>query len=303
MATVDGGEQNPGGTQNQPGAGENQPNPAQNTPSGVKPDAQQQQQQLQTPAEKTFSFKEDRSDWIPRTRLNEESGKRTKIETENATLKQQLEQAEKRVRAALGIETPSQDQQDAAEVKERVVSLLSSLTPEERAKLFPEYEEVRESAAAANAAQQAQWERHANALLSDLEDEASDQLGVEKLSEAQAKRIRRAFREEAREAAHARAEAARTQDSTYDFRNDFVARYERGDKTLLSEFASSFIKEWGIPARRSTVASEVRRGNRPVPRGERQRAPMTQTPPKINYNDDAAFKAAMTQARNGGGEV
>src|SRR5687767_7720335 len=98
MATVDGGELNPG-TENQPGAGENQPVPAVQPPqAGVLPAAQPP-----TPAEKTFSFKEDRSDWIPRTRLNEESGKRTKLEQQVTALNERLEMEQRRVRAAMGL--------------------------------------------------------------------------------------------------------------------------------------------------------------------------------------------------------
>ena len=128
-------------------------------------------------------------------------------------------------------------------------------------------------------------------------------MNVEKLSEPQVKRLHRAFKEEAREQATARAKAERAEDTTYDYNNDFVARYERGDKKLLQEFAKAFLDEWGIPARRSVSASVVGRQNRPVPRGERNRSMQTQGPPKINYNDEDAFKAAMVTARQGGGDV
>ncbi len=301
MATVDGGTPNPE-NQNISGAGDNTQNPPQPPPVGAQPPVGGQPV-VQPPAVQEFRYKEDRSDWVPRHRLNEESGKRTKLEQQIASLTERVEQEQRRVRAALGIDTPSPDAAKRAEVRTQVVTLLKEMTPEEREELFPGMGEQREAVQAAEQAARAQWDRHSNGMLTDLEDEAATLLNVDKLSEPQSNRLRRAFREEARERAIERAEAIQRKDDSYDYKNDFVARYERGDKKLLQEFAKSFMEEWGIPARRSNVASEVRRGNRPVPRGERQRAPMTQQPPKINYNDDKAFKDAMTAARNGGGEV
>ena len=254
------------------------------------------------PAEKTYSFKEDRSDWTPRSRLNEESGKRTQAEQRALAAEQRAELQEKRLRIAMGLEVPNKEDAEANEVREALYKVNPKLRILD--KLDEEtIERILNSADSAESATRAQWERHKTGMLSDLTEEASGQLGVDKLSEPQTKRLHRAFREEAREQAQARAIAAQRQDSSYDFANDFVARYERGDKSLLKEFAKSFIEEWGIPVRRQANASALSRQSRPVPNGGRSRTPLTQGPPKIDYNDDKAFGAAMLSGRTGGGDV
>lgn len=256
----------------------------------------------QPPKEKTYSFKEDRSDWIPRTRLNEESGKRTTLEKEVTQLRTEIETERKRVRAALGIETPNKDEAELQETRELFF------------KTFPEFghlkdlskddiAEILEAARDARGSSQATWTRHREEMRVELDDIAAEMLRTDKLTEQQSKRLWRAFREEAREQAVVRAKAERAEDSTYDYENDFVARYERGDKALLEEFAKAFYDEWVTPARRTATAAVVNRGTRPVPRGERTRPAITQGPPNIDYNDDNAFKKAMSAARSGGGEV
>ena len=287
----------------------NNPNPPRNDgnradTSRVVDDKGGNQDQNRVPEqkEKFFQFKEDRSDWIPRNRLNEESGKRTKLETQLAEATAKAELHEKRLRIALGVEIPNKEDQEAAEIREAMYKANPKL------KLLEKLDEatierILGAADSATTAVQAQWARHRDGMLGNLQEEAADLLGVEKLSEAQSKRLERAFREEAREQAQVRARAEEKQDSTYDFENDFVSRYERGDKKLLVEFAKSFIDEWGIPARRTATASAFERQNRPVPRGGRVRTSLTQGPPKIDYNDDDAFGAAMLSARTGGGEV
>lgn len=300
-------EQNPGAG-NAPGAvGDTTQVSSQNTgtradTNRVATDQNTNTQNDQTVKEKTYSFKEDRSDWIPRTRLNDESGKRTKLEQELAVIKSQLDDRDKKLKAALGIEVPSADEQELQEVREALYKVNPKL------KLLDQLDEqqlerILGAAESAESTTKAQWARHREEMLGSLTDIASDLLNVDKPSDAQVKRLHRAFREEAREQAALRAKAEQSQDPTYDFENDFVARYERGDEKLLKEFAKSFLDEWGIPARRAVTTSVIQRQNRPVPRGERQRSHLTQGPPKIDYNDDNAFKEAMKVARNGGGDV
>jgi hypothetical protein len=264
------------------------------------------------PAVKVYFFKEDRADWInpndnngkfvPRERINEESGKRTAAEKRAEEAERRAELNEQRLRIAMGLEVVKPEDKEANEVREALLKTYPKLALLE--KLDEEQlERVLGAADSAEQATRAQWARHNTGMLDNLTEEAADILGVEKLSEAQTKRLHRAFREEAREQAGARQRAAQTQDSTYDFQNDWVSRYERGDKKILTEFAKSFVDEWGIPVRRAANASALNRQSRPVPNGGRVRTPLTQGPPKIDYNDDKAFRDAMIAARSGGGDV
>lgn len=306
MAIVDG--QNTDQQQQQAGA-DDQQQQQQQANDGNRADTnragQQQQQQPQDGDQrrgadgKVYTFKEDRGNWVPPHRLSEETGKRTKLETELAALRQQHELNEKKIRILAGVEPVNEDDAKAAEIREALFKTYPKLRLLEKLD-ESQLERILGAADSAESATKAQWDRHRTIMLADLEEEAADLLGVDKLTEAQVKRLHRAFREEGRDNAVRRAQAEQLQDSTYDYDNDFVSRYERGDRALLREFAKSFIEEWGIPARRQANASMVRQGGRPTPRGGRERTPLTQGPPKINYNDDKEFGAAMIAGRRGG---
>lgn len=254
------------------------------------------------PSEKSYSFKEDRSDWVPRQRLNDESGKRTRAETEIASLRQELELRDKRLRLAMGLDVPSKDEQEATEIREALyrvnpkLRLLDKLNEQDIERLLS-------AAESAESTTSAQWARHREEMLGSLEAEVADQLNLEKLSEVQVNRLRRDFKAYARDEARKRAVAEQTQDPTYNYDNDFVARYERGDKTLLTEFAKGFLDDWVTPVRRQANVSTLQRQGRPVPRGERTRQNLTQGPPNIDYNNEDAFQKALLDARRGGDAV
>lgn len=248
---------------------------------------------------KKFTFAEDRSDWVPRTRLNEESGKRTTLETQFAELKKQHEVNEKRLRIAMGVETLDPEDARAAEARDALYRLNPKL------RLLDQLDEstierLLSAASTAESTVSATWARHRDEMFSTLESEVADLLNVDKLTEAQVARLHRDFKAYGLEQGHKRERAERAQDSTYDLENDFVARYERGDQKLLKEFAKAFIDEWVTPARRQNHASEIRRNIRPVPRSGRERQAVVHELPKINYNDEDAFKGALLNARRGG---
>ena len=241
-------------------------------------------------AEKTFSFKEDRSDWIPRTRLNEQTTKFTAAEQRAIAAEAALAKEQGRVRALSGLETPSAEEADATAIREALykavpgIKLLETLTQEQ-------LEDVLEAAQGAKATTQASWERHATTMLGGLEEEATAIMGVDKLTPTQSKRLQSAYREEAFAALQARRAGG-------DPSNDFIARHERGDKTLLKEFAKAYLDDFYVPAKRQVTSGVVQRNSRPVPRGERTRTQLAQGEQKIDYNDKNAFKNALLAARN-----
>lgn len=280
---------------------QNDPNPNPNAApsSGVKPDAAAGGGNTPpTSTEKTYSFKEDRSDWIPRTRLNEVSSKLTKLEQENLTYKEQLALAEKRTRALAGVEPKNEEAEQAEEIKSAILKLfpglknIENLTEEQIQDMF-------DAAQTAKSTTQAQWERHAESMFSAVEDAVADELGTEKLTDSQIKRIRREYREAAAEAlaARPRDQQGRPVDPT---RKDFLSRHEQGDKTLVTEFVKQFLADWYEPARRSVTRGVTSRQNRPVPRGERTRNTPVQGPPQIDYNNEDDFKKALLEARGSG---
>jgi hypothetical protein len=87
----------------------------------------------------------------------------------------------------------------------------------------------------------------------------------------------------------------------HDASNDFMSRHERGDKSLIKQFAKEYVGDWFEPARRQVTSQAVRRGARPVPNGSRSGQPVTKTP-AIDYNNEDAFKKALIEARRGSSE-
>lgn len=270
--------------------GSNTPNTG-NAPGGAQP-----------VAEKTFSFKEDRSDWVPRTRLNEVSGKLTTYEKENLTLKQQLELAENRTRALVGVNPVDPKQQSQQEMR----AAIEELVPEIKALQgfsAEQLQEVLEAAKQAQAAARQSSNRHAETMLNEIDAEATRSLGVEKLTSNQQKQLYRAYREAAIEAAGARPFIEGTRDRHDPTGQDFLSRHERGDKTLVKEFVKQYLAEWYEPARRSVTASQANRNLRPVPRGERARSlPAGAGGAKVDLNNKEDFKKAILAARGAGQE-
>jgi hypothetical protein len=299
------GEQNPNGQQPGGQSGGQQQQPQQNPTGGGQQQPQQQQPGSGAGAEKTFSYKEDRTDWVPRHRLNELTGGKTKAEQERDTARAELDTERKRVLALSGVTPQDPKAQEASQIRDAIlelvpeIGLLKGLTKEQ-------LNEILDAAQTARTSSQATWERHATTMLNDLDSEAGKILGTDKLTPTQQGRIRRAYRDEAMQAMETRQEQMergerRSLDTTAQD-NDFVARHERGDKTLIKEFTKAFLDDFYEPARRQVTAQQARRQFRPTPRGERERTPLTQGAQKVNLNDEAEFKKALLAARGSGQE-
>jgi len=281
--------------------------------NGQETGQQQQQQQVvktdpntggqpQAGAEKTYSFKENRADWIPPHRLSEVTTRTRTIEQERDALKQQLEQATARVQALAGVNPKNPQEAEAEELRgiiQKLFPKLNILDQLDEDKLA----EILESASVARQSSNSTWERHAHGMLTKLDSEAAKVLGVAKLDEKQQKRLRRAFAEEGREAEITRQrqvqQGQRDSTDTQQGDNDFVARFERGDETLVSEFAADFLNGFIEPVRKSVTAQVTR--FRPVPRGDRNRAPVVQGTQQQDLNTRDGFQKALLAARGQGG--
>lgn len=262
--------------------------------TGVKPaDASGGDKPVAGAAPGQFTYKEDRTDWVPRHRLNDQSANYDKKIKE---LTDQIQEHQQRVAKAFGFEKPDANAAKTEEIKTALLQVFPNLKALENL-TDEKVQELLEAANGARTTSQAHWERHATTMLTTLETDVADRLGIEKLTPTQQKNLRRAYREEARDCLNARNAAAQAGER-YDASNDFLARHERGDQTLLKEFAKAYLDDWFEPARRQVTADVSRRQNRPVPRGERTRTMIAGGPPKIDYNDPNAFKKALTDARN-----
>ncbi len=249
-----------------------------------------------TPAQQ-FSYKEDRSDWIPRHRLNDESGKRQTLEQQLTAVKADLEREQKRVRAALGVDPANPQAEEQAEVEEALTKILEKKYPGLAAlqRLKPEqFDAIIQGAMAGQSAQDAAADTQRDAAFESCYSEAAKLLRKDGLSDRQKRSVREAFATEFRAAMQDRA-AKRESGQGID-NNDFVGRYLRNDKTLFSEFVKAYLDDWYEDARRNVTATTVRRNNRPVPSGGRGEAVVTAaTKHDLTTND--GFKKALTEAR------
>jgi hypothetical protein len=257
------------------------------------------------PTEKTYSFKEDRSSWVPPHRLSETTAARTRAEQERDALKQRYEEAQARIQALAGVTPKNPQDVEAEEIKGIIAKMfpkIGLLDKLDEAAL----ERVLQAAEVAEKSSSAAWDRHTNGILTSLDVAAAKVLGVGKLDDKQSARIRRAFRDEANAAEQVRAQQVRrgereSMDTTQQD-NDFIARFERGDAELVQEFAQDFLNGFIEPVRRSVTADVTRRGMRPVPRGDRGRNPIVQGQQQQDLSTEDGFKKAILAARARGSQ-
>jgi hypothetical protein len=247
--------------------------------------------------EKVYTYKEDRTDWTPRTRLNEQ---KAKYERELEAAKAELEKERKRVLALSGVEPKSKEDAEIEEMREALQRIYPNL------KVLDKLDEnviaeLLETGSVARTAVQSQADAQASRMVGAFEKAVAEGLGAGELTPTQQRRLHSVYRDEARAALNARQTALeRGERQTLDSvrgDNDFIARHERGDETLISELAKSVLDDFFVPGQRAAQASILRR-QRPVPSGGRTRTQLTTKQPEIDYSDEAAFKKALIEARN-----
>lgn len=255
----------------------------------------QPQQQAQQPSQ-GFTYKEKRDDWIPPHRLGEVSGRLTKAEERAQQLQAQLEDRDRKLRLAMGVEQQDPNEQEdekARQVLRRLFPVLDKLNDET-------LQQVLQTAQAGEAIQQtndAYWNRHADQMLGDVKTEFAKSLGQETLTESQTKRIAMAYLQEAESCQAARVKAAKEQERTgytnYDFENDFLSRHNKGDKSLISEFVKGFTSDFFEPARRQVTRNTG--GRFAVPNG-RGRGAVHSRQEKPKLGTEKEFKSALNDA-------
>ena len=248
-------------------------------------------------AAKKFEYTEDRSDWVPRHRLNDESGKRQTLEQQLTALKADLEKEQKRVRAALGVDPANPQAEEQAEVEEALVKILERKYPGLAAlqRLKPEqFDAIIQGAMAGQSAQDSAADAQRDAAFESCYTEAAKVLRKDTLSDRQKRGVREAFATEFRSAMQER-NAKREQGIQPDA-NDFVSRYLRNDRTLFTEFVKEYLSDWYEDAKRNVTATTVRRNARPVPNGGRSETVVTGgVQHDLTTND--GFKKAIVEAR------
>lgn len=302
MADTQVGGGNPGGDNNvQPGAGGNNTNTNTNTSTADVNQPGNGNGGNNQP--KQFTYTEDRTDWVPRHRLNEESTRRQKLERDFKALNDRLTEQDTRLKTAFGINTPSAEEQEREKLKKEIAGLID---PAELLGLSKEeIEELKEAARISKQQVARGWQKHATEMLDQAFEGIAAAYSVKELSVTQKRKIHAAYLDECREAQRQRwiAQQRGERDTleTLNTDEDFLARHEAGDPKLIDDFVRQFLSDWHEPARRVAEASVLRR-NRPVPSGDRTKTPVTSTPSKVDLKDDKndeKFKAALLNARRG----
>lgn len=205
--------------------------------------------------------------------LQKERKARQQYESELRTERQDLERERKRVQIALGVNPVSDVDKERDAIKERFAQLypeLAGLTKED----IDALREMRASNGNTQAVTQHYWTQHATQMVGDVVQTVAKELGGT-LSERQAKRIATAYAQEAED------------------NPEFLARHEKGDKTLVAEFAKQWIEDWYEPVRRKVTQQEVSR-QRVVPVGK-DRGIVTHGDKKIDVNDPKAVEDLLVK--------
>lgn len=219
------------------------------------------------PVAPSFSYKEDRSTWVPSHRVRQETDQRQRLETE-------LRFERERVAALTGVKMPVAADPENDAIRASFAKLYPGLAKMEamsdkltRAAEF-DYDGVTTS-------QQQTWIAHGNQVLQTLATEIKEAYGGAELTPKALKRIQHAFVTEVAEDPQIK------------------ARYEAGDMTIVAEFVKDYTGSNLDPYRRSTAAAPAGQlAARRLPRGGGGSAVVGARPPTLKPSDGDAFHKA-----------
>ena len=212
--------------------------------------------------------------------LQRERRARQELETRFRNTEAQYTEAQRRVAALAGVNTPSAEEAEIEQVRAqfaRIFPGLAKLTDAQIDKLLQTSTRTDTMEAAAVH----HWESHGRAMVDSLTAEVSEALGGGELTERQTKALARAYVAEA------------------ESDPEFLKRHERGDRALIKEFAKQWVEDWYEPARRRVTADAVNQQRR-VPSGRDRN--VSATPPKaIDFKNPKAVEDAMVESFRGHG--
>jgi uncharacterized protein YeeX (DUF496 family) len=235
---------------------------------------------------KQFTYNEDRTDWIPRHRLNEVSRKAQDYE-------RQLQEAQRRIEALAGVSGRSQQDPQLEEVREAFKNTFPHLAKlddrriDRLLKLAEQSDQIEETT-------NHYWRSQGQKMTDALAGKLAEELGVEQLSPRQKSRFQEFYvntlnRDFARSQAEGRP-------------SELLKRHEAGDQTLIEELAKEFVEDFVEPVRRRATAANVNRVNTRVPNGRPASNVSTNSKPKIDFTNEQAVEDAAVAAfaANGG---
>ncbi len=248
------------------------------TPEGTATPSGQEPARLSTTptgaAPTGFSYKEDRSTWVPPHRISEETRKRQDAERRYQETNARLEVETQRVQRLVGLDPKNPEEQKVEEVKAALTAMFPALARISDEEFLNKLTSVADRDGELQQAVENHWTQHGRVMLDALEEEVSNALGGD-LSDRQKKRLSDAYINEIKDSP------------------ELIKRHEAGDRSLVTQFAKDFLDDWYKPAQRQVTNQQVSRVvSRRTPNGRDSR-PVVQGKPKIDYNDPKAVEDAM----------
>jgi hypothetical protein len=253
-------------------------------PVGGTPAAQTAQQPAQ------FTYKEDRSNWVPNHRITEETRKRQEAEA-------RYQESQRRVAALSGVQLPDPNADKVAQSREALMTLFPQLrkfehlTDEQLDRVLqtPEYVER------ANANDVQNWTRHGRQQLGVLHSDIATALNQDTLTDDQKTDVGESFK------SWFKATVAKELEATGGEQSATLQRYEDGDVTLINEFSKRYIAAWVTPARRQVTAQQTARSGRvPNSAGRAQVTTSVKRPDSFKTLDERMDYAAELYKERGG---
>jgi len=238
-----------------------------------------------------YTYKEDRTDWIPRHRFNEVSTQAQRAKQ----LEADIVERDRKIAALAGTQTPDPDSKKAEAIREAFFNLpgmgimrkFSALTDEQVDRLLA----VPDHAEAATQAELRQWQRHGNEQVAYIGDKIAEAMNMDELTPRQTTAMRTQFSAWIKSRATAEIET--------EGQSKTISRYEDGDAKLLDEFVKEYTDDFIAPARR-TAAAHTSTRTRAVPSSQ-GRSQVTQTARPASFKSlDDRLDFAVTRAKEMG---
>jgi len=216
--------------------------------------------------------------------LRTERAERQRLEKELKEFRESIDGRNRKMGEALGIVQPENDQEMAgiraqfAKVFPKLASLdaLEELSAEDLRDLIANSKQIKSTA-------DHYWVEKGQQVVDTIAAEISKEIGGE-LNDEQYDEIAHAYVRYVAKGGDAMRQ-----------------RHEREPLKVAKEFAAKYTERWFAPARRKVSQQAATRFGRPVPQGTRG-APVVTQKPKIDFNDEDAFKNALKDSFRAGVE-
>jgi hypothetical protein len=219
--------------------------------------------------------------------LQKERKARQQYERQVQQYQTELQSERRRIAALAGVNTPSPEEAEAEEIRQRLEKVLtrqhlSKMLGFESEEELDELRNMRGSFTRLRETENWLWNRHASDMVGRVATRIGKELGGD-LSKRQQDKLATEYALKA----HSDPE--------------FLQRHESGDDSLVEDFAKEFIEDWIEPVRRRAITSEADRFRR-VPNG-RDRSLTTTGEKKIDVTNDKAVEDMLVAGfRERGGE-